>query len=376
MTDREKEALRCCDEASALCDAPVIELRRSLAAFAADDLDLAAKSAAAYLERVGEDAEGCHQLGRSLYWLKRRPEAAAAHLRGLKADPYDGDNLLALFRALPDDGKAPAVEHFLKLEPLTEWFSYLAWHLDDDEEWASLEALIEAYRKGHADDPLVAKYEAATAAGRGRHAEAAPLLLAVLPKCGEDRANFACRYVLSMDELKKPLEGYEQLSPEDKDLAWSYLASLLAYGKDAAKLDALLAKRRDRPDAPLAIWEIELRWLRKEYAEIDALFRMHADEIRGCEDRARWRPADRRIRSFLRLGKPAEALAPAREYDDPGLLFAVYAALKRTEEASGALEGGLAGKRKYAAFEEDEDAGPLLAGEAFAGLRAEHGGAK
>lgn len=374
LTDREKEALRCCEEAEALCDAPVIELCRSRAAFAADDMELAAKSASAYLDRVGEDPEGCYQLGRALYWQKRRPEAVAAHLRGLKADPSDDDNLLGLFRALPDDGKAAASEHFLKFEPLPQWFAYIAWHLADDEEWASLEALLNAYRPGHEGDPEVAKYEAAMVAGRGRHAEAAPLLLALLPKCGEDRAHFACLYLLSMDELKKPLEGYEQLSPEDRDLAWSYLAELLVHGKDVSLLDALLAKRRDKPDASLAIWEIELRWMRNEYAEVDALFRKHADEIRECDNRESWRPVDREARSLLRLGRAADALPRAQEREDPVLLFAVHAALGQIDEAKRALEGGLGEDLEFKDVEQDEDAGPLLKGEAFADLRAKHAG--
>jgi hypothetical protein len=375
IVDRDREALDCCTKAAALANAPGIEYMRACAAISVGEYEVAVKAANNYLDAVGDDPDGCDQLGRALRWLKRGPEAVAAHLRGLKTDPRDADNLVGLFRALPDDGKAPAVEQFLKLDDLPAWFAYLGAVLTRGEDWASLDALLGAYRGKRPDDAEIKKYEAFLLCGRKKYAEAAPLFLPLLKgREPEDRAYIARVYIHCMHGLGKPLDAYANLPAEDRERAWSYLAELLAYDKDATALDSLLAQRRDHPDVALSIWEIELRWIRKEYAEVDAFARKCIDTIGDSEEPERWRAVDRQARSLLRLGKAEEALAVARRGSSPVLLFAVLAGLGRNDDAASTLETALAKGKKISAFEGDEDAGPALRGDPFAALRAKHTG--
>ena len=374
--DKNEDALAACAKIDKLgVDLPGMHLLRAKAANDAGKYEQAEPAARAYLAAVGGDTEGYYSLGRALRELDRTKEAIEAHLAGLKVDVNDGPNVAGLFRALPDDRKQEAVAHFEKLNAPMQWFRWIAWTLSDDEDWPALAALVDVMRKKDAGHPDFAPYEARLVYGREQYREAAALILALLPsRTEDDRQGWVESYLFSKLQLKEPLGGYKKLTAADRDLAWSWFAGALVDADRFDSLEKLLANRRqlDEPGAALPIWEIELLWGRKKYAEVAARVHKSSASLREIEDRAAWRPFDRDLRSLLRLKKIPDLLARAQERKNPFHLFLAYAAAGETEKATEAFEEAMKKGRDRERFYADPDAGPLLLSGAFEALRKKY----
>lgn len=374
--DDNDEALEACAAVDKLeVDLPGLHLLRARAAHDAGKYDQAEPAARKYLDAVGDDTEGYYALGRALRELKREKGAIEAHLAGIKVDVNDGTNVAGLLRALPDDRKQEAVAHFDKLNAPAEWFRWIAWVLSDDEDWAALAVLLEAMRKKDPEEPQLATYEARLAMGRKDYRKATGLILALLPsQMEEDRRDWAESYLYAMLQLNEPFQGYEKLTAGDRDLAWSGFAGRLADADRWDDLERLLAKRKalENPGPALPIWEIELLWGRKQYAEVVARVHESSPVLRELEDRAAWRPFEREVRSLLRLKKTQELLARARERKNPFWLFMAHAAAGETKEAVAAFEQAMSDGVEPARFYEDPDMGPLLLSGAFEALRKKY----
>jgi hypothetical protein len=375
--DDNEDALGACSEVAKLkVDLPGVHLLRAKAAYDAGEYDQAEPAARAYLAAFGEDAEGYYALGQALRKLDRRQEAVEAHLQGLKADDGSGGNVMGLLLALPDGRKKEAVPHFHKLYATAEWFDWIAYGLNESEDWAALATLLDAVREKHADHPQFAPNEARLALGRKRYREAAERILALLPsRTDEDRGGWARSYLGAMVQLNEPFQGYERLNGEERDLAWPWLAGSFADAKRFDDLEKLLGLRRklDEPGATLPVWEIELLWGRKKYEEVAARVHESSDDLQRIEADAAWRPFDRDLRSLLRLKRIDDLLARLKERENPPFyLFMAYAAAGETQEAVEAFEAAIEKGAKPAKFYADPDAGPLLRSEAFQALREKY----
>jgi tetratricopeptide (TPR) repeat protein len=322
---------------------------------------------------VGNQTEACYEAGRALLALGRAKEAEAMHLAGLAAYPWNGENVLGLFRALPRERKKVAAPHLLAIP---SWFGWIAQELVDAEDWDALAAALEAYRGAKPGDPEVREFTIELRIGREEYAEAAGDILGFLPgvEDADDRKRWAEKYLDAMHSACEPLLGYERLSARDRDLAWSSLAASLADTGEVDDLRKLLALRRTLPEpgAAMAIWEVELAWIANRFEEVDLLVQEKARAIRASGDYEAGRAFRRQIRSLLRLKKLAEALEKAKALDDELYLCMAHAALGETKEAIAAFEEGVRWGHDPADFFKDDDAGPLLRDKAYDALRKKY----
>jgi tetratricopeptide (TPR) repeat protein len=168
---------------------------------------------------------------------------------------------------------------------------------------------------------------------------------------------------------------------EKDDDAFRALARICVQRDKPEQLAAILDVERKDPDAdPIEVegFEIELRWLRKDYAGV--LARLDADEGLMALDKFAEKQS-LRVRSLVRLGRFAEAADAAkltqrpRGFDWWARKFPVLSML--TVAAQGDVERTIAFADRYIRYDadalvcyKDADVGPILASDRFAPFRA------
>ncbi len=171
----------------------------------------------------------------------------------------------------------------------------------------------------------------------------------------------------------KVVATYEQVEPRRK--TFEELASLCVAEKDAVQLLALLDAHRkaDPDDAILPVWEMELKWLRRDFEGTLRLLAEHRDGVLD-EPRFRWKADAYRVRCLVKLKRPAEAVGEAKALANEGsrnplLLALAYAAAGDVNETIAVLERPKASPAVIRNCYQDEDLGPILRGEPFRAFR-------
>ena len=152
------------------------------------------------------------------------------------------------------------------------------------------------------------------------------------------------------------------------------LFETVAEAKDAAHMDELVDVRRKEggAGAELFLWEAEAHWLAKRYAEVVRVLEAKGAEILDLDSVDSWRVPDRLVRSLVRLGRGADALARARAFGDAFLELLALAAIGEAEPVEAAFEQCLEAGFEAADLYADGDLGPLLRGPKLEALRKKH----
>jgi hypothetical protein len=267
-------------------------------------------------------------------------------------------------------------------EPL-QTFARLAAILDRAADVDTLEQLVTLHRQKHPADPELNYYSGAVAMARGDFDKAARLLqlgrtmLGDTPPQQYHQHRFRHREVVARLRAGDAQSAYARIEPPDQDASFGVLAHELSTRRQWDELAALAAEHRERkPDSwPARYWAAAAHWQRSNYpqviAAVGSLPEGEGDELNHFEpDRA----VELAVRSHVRLGQTAAALALGRAHHDRHgealpLILASVAAGDASE--SGRL---LKEEPEYqlSVLFADPDIGERLRGAEYASFRAEY----
>jgi hypothetical protein len=153
------------------------------------------------------------------------------------------------------------------------------------------------------------------------------------------------------------------------------LAQQCVAERRADQLEALLAAHgQARPeDANLAAWDVELKWLKKDYEGALKLIReTHKDVF--ARPRFRWKRDHYLVRCLVKLGKSQEAIGEAESLTkarrpNPVLVILAHAAHGGAKEAVAAVEKIGPDQVSLSACYRDPDLGPMLKSGPFRAFR-------
>jgi tetratricopeptide (TPR) repeat protein len=280
---------------------------------------------------------------------------------------YLTDFVLALHKA------GRALEGYRSAPDKALAFETLARHLTADKKAAPLERLLAEHARGHQSDPYYHFYCGELALLRGDPA-AAQTHFAAARKRAPRPDDWPFRNGLARARVKagKVAATYRELGPNRRTFA--ELARLCQTERSARGLEELLAahRRADPADPDLPAWDLELRWLRKDYEGALKLLGRHAalfsqPQHRGTRD-------GYRVRALVRLKRADEAAraadALAREPSaDPLLRVLAHAAHGDVKQAMAAMGRPRPDVYLRQRCYRDEDLGPILRGRAFREFR-------
>jgi len=281
---------------------------------------------------------------------------AAAHCEATVA----AGQALEAYRAAPD---ASSVFQTLAAELLV--------HRKADE----LERLVEEHALRAPEDSRAHYYRGYVQMLRDQPKQAAAEFAKAMETASDDGIRYLARNarIEALFTAEQSTAAYESIEPRRETFAQLWWLGTTA--KNATELEALLILHRQRdPDDPqLGGAELDLAWLRQDYAAV-------AEQARRCE----LMPADRRpyswqdylLRALVRLGRSEEAMAVARaataQGRDPYYEAVVHAAAGRADDARGAIERSLKRGHMTEEYYLDEDLGPHLRGADYAEFRRHH----
>lgn len=282
--------------------------------------------------------------GRTLAGYRAVPDAAAAFR--LLADSIDG---------AVDEGDAEAAEQLRKL--------------------------VAAHRERQPNDPALPYFAGRLAAGE-KDFDAADRHFAAglaLHLTDEQRAKYQFQRVRARYLAGQWEAAYRELGPPEA--TFLTLAALMSRAKNLDQLVALIgAHRRSRPTDPnLLAWDIELLWLKKDYAGVARYLRINREPLTDGRYRVE-QFRDRLVRSLHRLGGRSDEIEQTAQDYCTGrqqILFLTLAAAAQgdAELATSHVEENLLnlfGGRFPTWYYSDPDLGPLLRGDAFKNLRAKY----
>lgn len=343
-----------------------------------------------------DDADTLEVLVESL--RKRSPDDPSVALYGgmvkVSREQFDEAATLlrsAFDRARDDDQRESLHEWFLfammrAKKPLEGYtavpdarhaFRYVAEWLVADDAAAALRTLIEAHGKSHSDDPWLHYFTAAAFVIEGKYAEADKAYAAgmALPLDDEASEEFRSGRVFARFQAGRGLSAYEEFGPRKQ--TFDQLAELMFDAKHADHLEKLVAAHRAHSpdDSNLRRWDVEVLWLRKDYAAAVELLRTNEKAfVDGEADE--WWYVDRLVRVLVRLGKSQAAVSEVRSRDinnfDTLLLVLAYAAAGDVEQTIRAFEQCLEEGYDLDELYGDEDLGPILRSDAFRTLRTKY----
>jgi tetratricopeptide (TPR) repeat protein len=278
-----------------------------------------------------------------------------AYVRRFVLEMKAAGQLLEGYRAAPDKGQA---------------FQTLAQALVSDKNAKELEALLRAHATNEPDDD-VELYRGELCLLQGKVKDAEQIFAAALGGAGPDRP-FRLRYPLFRTRLQlgKIAETYREFGAE----TFETLAYLCINQKDAAALESLIAARRqERPDPNLLMWDVELQLLKKDYLAAWKLLSTHRQGILG-QPRHRWKAEDYLVRCLIKLQRFPEAAQEAeRICAGPGnhrvLLVLAHAATGDVDKAIAALDKAKRPPWLIRSCYDDDDLGPILKGDPFKPFR-------
>jgi hypothetical protein len=170
-------------------------------------------------------------------------------------------------------------------------------------------------------------------------------------------------------------QAYDECEPVEDTFHW--LSQVFEAPDRTDDLERLVGRHRSRfpADTTLPYWQAIIHWNRREYAQAIPLFEEH---LRGATIPYRfdWQAENKRFRCLVRLARLDEARAACVDARKKGRTFypmaeAILAAKAGDERFLDAHLGEAARSRRDALREyyADEDLGPLLMADRFAGLR-------
>lgn len=268
---------------------------------------------------------------------------------------------------------------YRELSQSDEAFRILASWLLSQKKLDRLGGLVAVHRERSPKDPWAPYYAGLVAVQDNRTDEGIRQLRAALELASDEQTRIAIRYrvVSEMFDAGQALEAYAQLEP--KDDVFRELANAAINKKQPDLLRKLIDARK--PDEPSAAaiddWEMQLAYLKQDYAATIEIARRLRGANRDSKDINLISAHDHLIRSLLHLKQFAAA---AREIDqlnkdeaDPTwfrtLLFAAQGDVAQT---SANLEKHVADGYEIWEFYEDNILGPALRSDALKALREKY----
>jgi hypothetical protein len=330
----------------------------------------------AHRRHAGDDPELLFHSARAKVLLRKPAEAASLLRKACRrqADERQRRWYVAQFaRDMAAAGRA--LEGYRAAPDKPAAFEGLAQDLLSRKKEKELGALLSEHGKTHSKDPFYRFYCGEQALLRGDHAGAERHFRAALAKAAPQQ-QWMARNGLYRARVKagKAAEAFKEAGPE----AFEALATVCLGEKNAGQLEALLAARRKaKPaDRDLPAWELELRWLKKDYEGALKLLAQHREGALA-QPRWRWKRDDYLVRCLVRLRRADDAVRAAQGLrkggeGNPVLLILAHAARGGAEEALAALEK-LGRRRAHLGIcYRDPDLGPMLRSEPFRAFREKY----
>jgi hypothetical protein len=324
---------------------------------------------------AAEDPDLLFHKARARVGLKRPAEAIPLLLEAYQqqtAEPQKS-SYVATF-VLDMERHSQGLEGYRAVPDKRSAFRSLANKLLADKKEKELDKLLQEHGGKHADDLWYSYYLGELLLLRREPRKAEQQFAAALAKAGPQEV-WMVRSALSRARVKAghAVEAYLEARPETRP--FDELAGLCLVQQDVGQLEALLkAHRRDDPDDPgLTVWELEVRWLRRDYQGALKWLAEHREGV-FAQARHRWKYQDYLVRALVRLNRPQEAVKEAegflkKKYANPVLLVLAYAAqgdLKRAIAGAERLRGHA---YRLTEFYRDTDLGPLLRRASFQEFR-------
>lgn len=306
----------------------------------------------------------------------REPATAAALLRKAFDRQPDGQRRQGYVRrfALEMEARGLPLEGYRAAPDKAAAFEALAPRLLAGKKEAALADLLKEHEQVPAARAVCEFYRGEWELQRGAADKAAPHFAAALKEAGpQQEARFRGALFRARVRAGQAVAAYEQVEPRRR--TFGELAPLCAGAKDAGQLRALLDAHRkaDPDDESLPAWDLELRWLTRDYEGALRLLTEYRDGVFD-EPRFRRKADEYRVRCLVRLKRPGDAVRevkalPHDGYATPVLVALAHAAAGDVGETIAVLERRKAPADLVRNCYRDEDLGPIVRGEAFGAFR-------
>ncbi len=332
--------------------------------------------AAAYRPLRPDDPNLGYYLARACYDQERYEEAERLLRAALPRAPLDEHDAYEEFLLETLIAQGGSLRAYREADDPSFAFRYIADSLVFAADIDALRELVDVHEQAHPNDLWYQYYQGEVRTLEGAHHSAAEAFAAGATS-PDPELRSACRYrlITSLYLSGELVDAYRTVGPRRETARQLY--DHCRSRDDLEGLVALLEVHRasDPEDPALPLWDADVAWLHYDYESVVRQLRRHADEL-AADPELIGLYEDRLVRALTRLGRLSEALAAARTSTgrdgDPYYEVLVQAAAGRTDAASAALEHCLALGYVPDVFYDDPDAGPALAGPAFAALRREH----
>jgi hypothetical protein len=304
----------------------------------------------------GKDTEAAQQLAACLKDRSRNEQQTITSV--FLSDLAGFDLVVQAYRCVPDKVAA---------------FSHQMWRYRNQERIKEYEQLIQEHAKHHPNDPRLLEERAELHMLRGDFALAEAHFTRAFR--GKKQPIGAARFGLirARIQLGKAIETYQELGANT--LAFQDIANQCVHLKNADQLESLLAAHRKAfpKIAKEAMWEMDIHWLRKDYAKTVADIKANNGALLKSNT-SKWKAESYLIRSLVRSNKSKEAVQEAellnKQKFGPRTLLALALAstgdVKRTMEY---LENESSDRFLIEDSYHDEDLGPILRSEAYRDLQ-------
>ncbi len=272
------------------------------------------------------------------------------------------------------------IEEGLSLEGYRAWpdkaaaFETLANSMVFQKKADALAALLEEHGKGRAADPLFQYYTGELHLLRGDAQQAEPhFTAAVAAASPQDPERFRTALYRANVKTGNAVRVYQQNGTGSQ---WfEYLAYYCVQEKDGRQLQALIdAHRKVCPDDPnLPTWDVEARWLNKDYEGVLKLLTANRAEFFAASQLP-WKCEDFLVRGLVRLKRTEEAIREAETLSkkrsaNRALLILAHAAAGDVKQTLAVVQKLHPKAYELTSCYQDEDLGPMLRSAAFREVR-------
>ena len=251
-------------------------------------------------------------------------------------------------------------------------FETLARQLVNRKQAKKLEALLQEHGKSQAGSDWQSFFTGELHLLRGDAQKAEQSFAAALARA-PNQNHWAFRNGLFRARLKigKAVATYQEFGPTFR--TFEDLANLCLQEKNPRQLEALIAARRqtDAAELNLAVWDLEVRWLDKDY---DGVLKLLAERAALFgQPRHRWKHDEYLVRGLVRLKRTEQAVREAEKLTRSSqgnrvLLILALASRGEVKQCIAALEKAGPGYLIGNCYR-DPDLGPILRSEAFQSFR-------
>lgn len=329
---------------------------------------------AAHRPHAGDDPLPLFHAARAKVFLKQPAEAVALFQRALKKQPQGGQRQSYLTTFLRDmEAIGRGLDAYRAAPDKALAFQILAGDQVTRKNADELAKLLDEHARTHADAPLLSFYTGELHLLRGNVAQAEPAFRAALKRAtAQDRWMFRNGMFRARIRAGQAVAAYEEFGRDAP--TFESLANLCVTAKDAGQLAGLVAAHRKLhpQDANLPAWDLDVKWLGKDYEGVLKLLGEHRDGI--FAQRFRWKANDCRVRCLVRLKRTKEALEEVQALRKNGgnndLLLVLATAAQGDARQTIAVMQALSPRLYFLGFcYADEDLGPILKGASFRPFR-------